>query len=59
MNAITNKLDALVARFGWRFSHLDAKRAGVPEHVLFDAECVGLVKCELATFDVRRYLVLA
>lgn len=53
------QLAMLVARFGWRFSHLDALRAGVREHVLFDAELVGLVKCELCTFEVRRYLVFA
>jgi hypothetical protein len=59
METITKKLALLVARYGWRFSHLDALRAGVREHVLFDAEVAGLVKCELATFEVRRYLVFA
>lgn len=52
-------LRALVARLGFRFSNHHARRAGVPEAVLHDAEGYGLVRCERATFQHRTYLVFA
>lgn len=57
--AIRAALAALVARYGWRFSHLDAIRAGVPERVLFDAEVAGLARTTHASFHARVYLVFA
>ena len=36
-----DQLTLLVSRFGFRVSNLDARRAGVPERVLFDAATSG------------------
>ncbi len=52
-------LAALVARYGFRFSNLDARRAGVSEFTLAGAELAGLAKCEHASFHARVYLVFA
>lgn len=42
----SDQLTALVEQFGFRVSNLDARRAGVREHVLFDAVVAGLAKIE-------------
>ncbi len=39
----TTQLEALIARFGFRMSNLDAKRAGVRESVLVAAVAVVAV----------------
>lgn len=46
--ADSSQLAALVERFGFRISNLDARRVGVRERVLFDAVVAGLAKIERA-----------
>lgn len=56
-NTDITQLADLVARFGFRISTLDAKSAGVPERVLFDAVCAGAAKIERMHVLSDRHLV--
>ena len=57
--------DSIIARlvdiYGWRFSNLNAKKAGVPEHILFDAVTKGKAKIEHTSIvtTVSTYLIFA
>lgn len=59
----TAALATLTARYGFRVSNLDAKRAGVSEHVLFSAVVAGRAKLERVHFvagcDATVYLIFA
>ena len=61
MNDAAKTLSDLVALYGWRFSSLDAQRAGVPEQVLFDAVRAGKAKIEHTSIvtTLSTYLVFA
>jgi hypothetical protein len=54
-------LAKLVASCGFRVSSVDARRAGVPEHILFDAVQLGLARLERTYFTtcVSTYVVFA